>query len=183
VRVGAEHVSVRELAGETPDKWITHDAALDEATDLVDVVAAPNPGGAIYLLVSEPMKGSCPDGDPPRRIVLHELRTDGGKSISKRKPVVELACGVEAIGAHLEADATRARMWWTEPAEGCAHPGLTVGAIVEAASDKPGARRVAFMAEGIAKVDDRFVSVVRAGGCSPWNGPNNGTLAWAPPFK
>jgi hypothetical protein len=202
VRIGERKVWMRELvaASTTPTAWsslaTTKDSGepgkafrLDADADVIDVEASPSggpsPGAPItWLLASEPMRGSsCKDGDPPRRIVLHSLKAGvGGEPGSEtRRPIVELACGVEAIAAHLTADGDLARMWWSEPiADGsCAFPGLAVGAAIEATSDKPGARRHALVAEGVTRIaDGRFIAVVREGGCASYDAAGNGALKW-----
>jgi hypothetical protein len=97
--------------------------------------------------------------------------------------VIELPCGVEAIAAHLRAEASRATMWWTEPVDtkACQHPGLSASAIVTAVSDRPGAKRRGIIAEGVAPIDDaRFVAVVRPAPCVPWSEPGSGALELVP---
>lgn len=187
VRVGENKVSLRELVtGEaTPRPWTTSaEFHLDEDADVVEVAAAPAAGSTVWILASEPQKGApCSGGEAARRIVLHALKP-GVRGTSR--PVVELACGVEAIRAHLEADAIGAHLWWTEPVSdgSCSHPGLSVSAVVEAASERPGARHAALLAEGVARLaDGRYLAVVRAGGCAPYDAPGNGTLAWGPSPK
>ena len=206
VRVGTDSVAVRTW-GATLGAWsevhVRKESGgpgrrfvLSEDADVIDVAASPRAGGTVFLLASEPMAGSCKDGDPPRRIVLHALTPaasagsegggagSGGGALETRRPVLELACGVEAIAAHLAVDPTAdvARLWWSEPvADGsCAFPGLGVGAVVQASSDQPGARRRPILAEGVAAVGDgRFAGVVRNGGCAPYDALGNGTLEWA----
>ena len=200
VRVGERKVWMRELLGAAtaPGPWSTLATTkesgapgkafrLDADADVIDVEASAGSNGAspvTWLLASEPMRGSsCKDGDPPRRIVLHSLKVgaSGEPGSEMRRPIVELACGVEAISAHLGTEGDVARMWWTEPiADGsCAFPGLSVGAAIEATSDKPGARRHALIAEGIARIGEgRFVAVVREGGCASYDAPGNGALKW-----
>ncbi len=190
LRLGEASVSVRELDGGGPGAWRkvlrgTSPLALREDADLVEAAAAPEPGGRIYFLISEPTSGGCAE-DPPRRIVLHDLEPKGDAVLSTSRPVIELPCGIEAIAAHLQADATHATMWWTEPVDTktCAQPGMSASAIVTASSDKPGAKRAAILAEGVARADEtRFVAVVRAGGCAPYNAPGNGALVLAPQPK
>lgn len=192
LRVGEESVSVRELDGGGTGAWRkvlrgSAPLALREEADLVEAAVAPEPGGRIFFLLSEPTTGGCgQDDDPPRRIVLHELEQKGATIVSTSRPVIELPCGVEAIAAHLQADAARATMWWTETVDSktCAEPGMSASAIVTASSDKPGAKRAPILAEGVARADDtRFVAVVRAGGCAPYNAPGNGALVLAPQAK
>ena len=200
VRVGESKVSLRVLpaGASAPTPWTVvattpegkkkaRDFRLDGDADVVDVQASPSAAGEVWLLTSEPIRTgkACNDGDPSRRIVLHAI-TPGSpgapRAMQSAHPIVELACGVEAIAAHLTADATVAHLWWTEPvADGsCAFPGLTVGAVVDAVSDKPGARRIAFLAEGVARAGEgRFVGVVREGSCAPYDAPGNGGIAWA----
>lgn len=187
LRVGEASVSVRELDEGGAGAWrkVTK-LSLNEDADLMEAAAAPDPRGRIFFLVSEPASGSCGDGDPPRRIVLHDLDAKGEAIVASSRPVIELPCGVEAIAAHLQAEGTRATMWWTEPvdAKTCAHQGMSASAIVTATSDKPGARRAPILAEGIARADEnRFLAVVRAGGCAPWAAPGNGTITLAPTAK
>ena len=187
LRVGESSVSVRELDDKGPGTWRkvlrgTAPAALHEDADLVEAVASPEPHGRVYFLVSEPTSGACPDDDPPRRIVLHDI----AETVETTRPVIELPCGVEAISAHLQAEATRATMWWTEPvdAKSCPQPGMSASAIVIASSDKPGARRSPILAEGIARADEnRFLAVVRTGGCAPYAAPGNGAIVLAPLAK
>jgi hypothetical protein len=199
VRVGERKVWMRELVGAAtaPTPWSTLATTkesgapgkafrLDADADVIDVEASSGSNGAspvTWLLASEPMKGNCKSGDPPRRIVLHSLKAgiDPEPGSETRRPIVELACGVEAIAAHLGSEGDVARMWWSEPiADGsCAFPGLAVGAAIEATSDKPGARRHALIAEGVARIaEGRFVAVVREGGCASYDAPGNGALKW-----
>jgi hypothetical protein len=127
------------------------------------------------MLASEPAQGDCPDGDPPRRIVLHTIENT---SVST-KPVIELPCHVEGIAAHLTAEATRARMWWTDPVDRtvCDQKGLQIGAVVRDSSDGL-TRRMAVLCEGVAQMDaTRFLAVTRAGGCAPYEQAGNGALA------
>jgi hypothetical protein len=158
--------------------------------DIVDLVAAPKAGGPIYLLSNEPMppSGACAANTEPVRTVLHALEIDAEakRGTVTTRPLVELPCGVDAIPARLAADATSAHVWWTEPVEdgSCAEIGLGVGAILEAGSDKPGARRSKILAESAIRLEDgRYLAVVRQGGCAPYAAPGNGALAWAPPPK
>lgn len=158
--------------------------------DIVDIVAAPAAGGPIYLLSNEamPPSGACAANTEPVRTVLHALEIDaeakhGGVTT---RPLVELPCGVDAIPARLAADATGAHVWWTEPVEdgSCAEIGLGVGAILEAGSDRPGARRSKILAENATRLEDgRYLAVVRAGGCAPYAAPGNGALVWVPAPK
>jgi len=184
LRLGEESVSIRELDEKGIGAWKkVPKLALRDDTDLVESAAAP---GRIFFLASEPTIGSCKDGDPPRKIVLYDLEAKGDSYVASTRPVIELPCGVEAIAAHLSAEPTRATMWWTEPVDtkACTHPGLSASAIVTASSDKPGARRAAIVAEGIARVDDtRFLAVTRPGGCAPWAAPGAGQLVYAPTAK
>lgn len=187
LRVGESSISLRELDEKGPGSWRkvlrgSTPASLHDEADLVEAAASPEARGRVFFLVSEPTAGTCPDEDPPRRIVLHDI-TDTSDAT---RPVIELPCGVEAIAAHLHAEATRATMWWTEAVDSkmCAQPGMSASAIVVAESDKPGARRAPILAEGVARADDnRFLAVVRTGGCAPWNAPGNGTLVLAPVAK
>ncbi len=198
VRIGTEAISYREIDGASLGAWTTvspakgasaKEAVLAEDADLLESAASPRASGPVWVLASEPAGGKCPGGDPPRRLVLRELKPAAGKATqvtAVSRPVVELPCGVDAVRMHLLAEASRATMWWTEPVDGksCAHPGLTASAVVSAASDRPGARRAAIVAEGIEHVDgERFLAVVRPDGCVPWAAPGNGALVWAPPAK
>lgn len=184
VRLAEAAVHTREVKGATADKWVPRvdekgkPFALDADADLLGAVAAP--GGGAFLLVSSPMKGACASGDPPRRIVLHTLLP--GAKVESR-PVVELPCGVDAIPARLTLAGPIAQLAWTEPLTTCnpVQVGLSVGALVLASSDKPGARRVDFPAEAVARVDaTRFLGVVRPKGCVAYDAPDNGALAWVP---
>ncbi len=187
LRIGTDSVRIRELDAKGLGAWVKTknakggDASLADDVDVVEAHVAPSAGGDVFLLTSEPIAGpSCPDGDPPRRIVLHRYR--GPTKTDERRPIVELPCGLDAIRAHLEANDTRATMWWTEPvdAKTCTHPGLTTSAIVTAASDAPGAKRTAILAEGVFPLGDgRFLAVTRPSGCVPWAAPGNGVLTWA----
>jgi hypothetical protein len=200
VRVGERKVAMRTLAtgAAAPSEWSIlastkesgeagKDFRLHPDAVIVDVVS--DGAGVAWLLASEPTPGAkaCKgDDEPPRRIVLHSLAMGnaGDKGSEHGKPIVELPCDVEAIGAHLTAGANGARLWWTEPvADGsCAFPGLAVGAVVEATSDKPGARRIGMLAEGVARAaDGRWIRVVRAGGCAPYAAAGNGALEWTAP--
>lgn len=185
VRVGESSVSVRELDDKGSGAWrkATRDGkpvALREDADLVGGAVAPGAQGKIWFLASEPTSGgACADGEPPRRIVLHELETKGANVVDATRPVIELPCGIEAIDAHLTAEATRATMWWTEPVDkkACPHPGLSASAVVVAASDRPGARRAAIVAEGVTPIDPtRFLAVTRPGGCAPYAAPEAGAM-------
>jgi hypothetical protein len=198
VRVGERAVFLRiwgatlgnwtKVAQTKPNGEAGHAFALDEDADVIDVVASSRAGGPVYVLASEPMAGECKDGDPPRRIVLHAIApaVEGARyALETRRPIVELACGVEAIAAHLSVDAASdaARLWWTEPvADGsCSFPGLAVAAVVDARSDAPGAKRHAILAEGAgAAGDGKWVAVLRAGGCAAYDAPGNGTIEWVP---
>lgn len=193
VRLAEAAVHTREVKGATADKWTPRvddkgkAFALDADADLLAAVAAP--AGPAFLLVSSPMKGACASGDPPRRIVLHTLLA-GGKTESR--PVVELPCGVDAIPARLTlapasgGAGSVAQLAWTEPLTTCnpVQVGLSIGALVLAGSDRPGARRVDFPAEAIVRVDaTRFLGVVRPKGCVAYDAPDNGALAWVPAPK
>jgi hypothetical protein len=158
--------------------------------DMVETTAAPAAGGAFFLLSNEPMPpgGACPPNSEPVRTVLHTLTLDAeGKSASvATRPIVELPCGVDAIPAHLDATAAGASVWWTEPVEdgSCAEIGLGIGAILEAASDRPGARRAKILAEAAVRLEDgRYLAVVRTGGCAPYAAAGNGALVLAPAPK
>ncbi|MBK7399259.1 MAG: hypothetical protein IPJ34_24065 [Myxococcales bacterium] len=185
LRLSETSLAVREVKGDELGKWVslTDDKgkpfALDPDADLLAATAAKEGPG--FLLVSSPMKGACPSGDPPRRIVLHTLARDSAKVESR--PIVELPCGVDAIPAKLTLEGPVARLSWTEPLSTCnpVQVGLSVGAVVVASSDKPGARRADMAAEAIVRVDDtRFLGVVRPGGCVGYEAPGNGALQWAP---
>ncbi|GAC1352014.1 MAG: hypothetical protein NVS3B20_04530 [Polyangiales bacterium] len=192
VRLGEGHVWFRELVESegAPHPWTVSrnetgnaDFHLDEETDVVDVVASPTKGGPAWILVSEPDKKStpCRGGEAPRRIVLHTLNPEKKTIVSR--PVVELACGIEAISAHLQGLGTGAHLWWTEPiADGrCSEPGLSVGAVVESSTERAGARRAPILAEAVTRIDDgRYLAVVRAGGCAPYQALGNGALAFVP---
>ena len=183
VRFGESSVSVRELSESGLGAWKkVSKLSLREDADLVEAAVAP---GHVFFLASEPTSGTCKGEDPPRKIVLYDLEAKGDSYSSTTRPVIELPCGVEAISAHLQAEPTRATMWWTEPVDtkACTHPGLSASAIVTASSDKPGARRSAIVAEGVTRVDDRFIAVVRPGGCAPWAAPGSGQLVFAPAPK
>ncbi|MBI2394619.1 MAG: hypothetical protein HYV09_33930 [Deltaproteobacteria bacterium] len=189
LRVGESSVSVRELDDKGSGAWRKamrdgKPVALREDADLVAGAVAPDAQGKIWFLASEPTSGgACADGEPPRRIVLHELETKGANVVDATRPVIELPCGIEAIDAHLAAEATRATMWWTEPVDkkACPHPGLSASAVVVAASDRPGARRTAIVAEGVTPIDPaRFLAVTRPGGCAPWSAPEAGALMLVP---
>lgn len=186
LRLGAESVETRELDEKGSGAWnkvlrAGKPLALREDVDLVGGAVAPGSHGRAWFLVSEPASGpACADGDPPRRIVLHELEPKGEAMTASSRPVIELPCNVEAIDAHLRPEATRATMWWTEPvdAKACSQPGMSASAVVTAQSDKPGAKRSALLAEGIVAIDgsDRFLAVVRPGGCAPWSAPDAGQI-------
>ncbi|MGZ3474890.1 MAG: hypothetical protein ACXWUG_11800 [Polyangiales bacterium] len=176
LRVGEKSVSIRE-GGEWLKLTTGKDKAfaLGEDVDVIEGAASPAAKGKVFLLASEPAQGTCSDGDPPRRIVLHTI---DGTSVTT-KPVIELPCGTEAIAAHLTAEPTRARMWWTEPvdAKTCNQKGLPIAAVVVASSDGP-AKRLGILAEGVAQIDaTRFVAVTRPGGCVAYETPGNGALA------
>jgi hypothetical protein len=199
-------VSVRLLrAGQAaPGAWITPTIAADPAApakpakpftyafenDMVETTAAPAAGGAFFLLSNEPMPpgGACPPNSEPVRTVLHTLTLDAeGKSASvATRPIVELPCGVDAIPARLDATPAGASVWWTEPVEdgSCAEIGLGIGAILEAASERPGARRTKILAEAAVRLEDgRYLAVVRTGGCAPYAAAGNGALVFAAPPK
>ncbi len=176
-------LAIREVRADDPGKWVevTDEKgkafALDADADIL--ASAAGPTGPTFVLVSAPMKGACPSGDPPRRIVLHTI--ESGKATTR--PIVELPCGVDAIPARMSVESGVAHLSWTEPLDTCkpAQVGLSVGAIVTATSDKPGARRLAMAAEAIVRVDDaRFLGVVRPGGCVEYGAAGNGALAWVP---
>jgi hypothetical protein len=182
LRVGEKSVSIREGSG----PWIKlvtgkeKAFALGEDVDVIEGAAAPDSKGRVFMLASEPAQGECSDGDPPRRIVLHTIdpSVKEGSSVTT-KPIIELPCGTEAIAAHLTAEPTRARMWWTEPvdAKTCNQKGLPIAAVVTASSDGP-AKPSRILAEGVAQIDaNRFLAVVRPGGCVPYEQPGNGALA------
>lgn len=183
LRIGESSISIRELGGEWKKVMRGGSAgSLPEDADLIEAAASPEPNGRVFFLVSAPTSGACADEDPPRRIVLHEVN----EATETTRPVIELPCGVEAIATHLHAEPARATMWWTEPVDNktCPHPGMSASAIVTAASDKPGARRSAILAEGVARADEgRFLAVVRTNGCSPWSEAGNGAIVWAPALK
>jgi len=187
MRIGESSVSLRELDESGTGAWKkVAKLSLREDADLVEAAAVPEPHGRLYFLASEPTSGSCPDGDPPRKIVLYDIEAKGDAYAATTRPVIELPCDVEAIAAHLQAEPTRATMWWTEPVDtkACTHPGLSASAIVTASSDKPGARRAAIVAEGITRADEsRFLAVTRPGGCAPWAAPGAGQLVFAPTPK
>lgn len=186
MRIGESSVTIRELDDAGTGAWKkVAKLSLREDADLVETAAVPDPRGRIYFLASEPTSGSCPDGDPPRKIVLYDIEAKGDGYAATTRPVIELPCDVEAIAAHLTAEPTRATMWWTEPVDtkACTHPGLSASAIVTASSDKPGARRAAIVAEGITRADDRFLAVIRPGGCVPWAAQGSGQLVFAPTPK
>jgi hypothetical protein len=177
LRVGEKSVAIREGSGAWT-KLVTGKEkifSLAEDVDVVEGAAAPAAKGRVYMLASEPAQGDCSDGDPPRRIVLHTIENT---SVST-KPVIELPCHVEGIAAHLTAEATRARMWWTDPVDRtvCDQKGLQIGAVVSASSDGL-TRRMAVLCEGVAQMDaTRFLAVTRAGGCAPYEQAGNGALA------
>jgi len=193
VRVGAASVSTRELDEKGTGEWhkvLRSDKpiSLREDADLVGGAVAPGSHGRAWFLVSEPTSGgACADGEPPRRIVLHELAPKGEAMLATSRPVIELPCGVEAIDAHLRPEATRASMWWAEPVDtkACSQPGLSASAVVTAQSDKPGAKRSAMLAEGITAIEgsDSFLAVVRPGGCAPWSAPDAGAMVLLPAPK
>jgi hypothetical protein len=203
VYVGEQHLEMRLLrAGQsTPTPWVALSTAAEAGkppkefsyafeNDVVAITAAPKAGGPVYLLSNEPMPagGSCPPTSEPVRTVLHalEVDADGKKGTVVTRPIVELPCGVDAIPARLTADATGAHVWWTEPVEdgSCAQAGLGVGAIVEAGTERPGARHAKMLAESVVRLDDaRYLAVVREGGCAEYKAPGNGALAWAPTPK
>lgn len=197
LRVGQKSVSTRELDDKGNGEWhkvlrAGKPLALRDDVDLVGGAVAPGSHGRAWFLVSEPVTGTgaaCADGEPPRRIVLHELEPKDEAMLASSRPVIELPCGVEAIDVHLRPEAARATMWWTESvdAKTCTHPGLSASAVVTAQSDKPGAKRSPMLAEGIAALNgtngtngtdgtDRFLAVVRPGGCAPWAAPDAGQL-------
>jgi hypothetical protein len=177
LRVGEKSVAIREGNGPWT-KLVTGKGkifSLEDDVDVVEGAAAPAAKGRVYMLASEPAQGACSDGDPPRRIVLHTI---DGTTVTT-KPVIELPCGVEGIAAHLTAEPTRARMWWTDPvdAKTCNQKGLPIAAVVVASSDGP-AKRIERLSEGVAQIDaTRFVAVTRAGGCVPYEQAGNGALA------
>jgi hypothetical protein len=183
LRIGESSISVREV-GADAGAWRkvlkgTANASVHEDADLIEAAASPDPKGKVFFLVSEPTSGACGDGDPPRRIVLHEVNDVNDST----RPVIELPCGLEAIATHLHAEPARATMWWTEPVDGktCAQAGMSASAIVTASSDKPGAKRAPILAEGVARADEnRFVAVVRSGGCAPYAAAGNGAIVLAP---
>lgn len=192
LRLGTASVSTRELDEKGNGEWhkVLRDGkplALREEADLVSGAVAPGSHGRAWFLVSEPATGpACSDGEPPRRIVLHELDGKGEAMTASSRPVIELPCGVEAIDAHLRPEAARATMWWTEgvDAKACSQPGMSASAVVTAQSDKPGAKRSALLSEGITAVEgsDRFLAIVRPGGCAPWSAPDAGRIVpLAPP--
>ncbi len=196
-------VSMRLLrAGQSaPTPWITPTLPAEAGkpqkpfsyafeNDIVETSTAATAGGPLFLLSNEPMPpgGSCPPSTEPVRTVLYTFGFDAaGKGASVvTRPIVELPCGVDAIPAHLDADASVAHVWWTEPVEdaSCAEAGLGIGAILEAASDRPGARRSKILAEAVVRLEDgRYLAVVRSGGCAPYAAPGNGALVVAPAPK
>ncbi len=197
VRVGEREVSLRELVGvaTAPGPWsvVANTKAngsagkhwkLDPDAVIIDVAAASNAGSVSWLLASEPMRSAkaCKSGDAPMRVVLHTMKLDGPAALDDARPLVELPCDVEAITAHLHPEGDVAHLFWTEPvADGsCAFPGLAVSAVVEAASDKPGARRLPILAEGVAQAArGKYLAVVRNGGCASYDAAGNGALKWA----
>lgn len=198
VRIGEREIALRELlaASSTPTAWtvVSHTKPtgepgkrwkLDPDAVVIDVAAASAAGGLTWILASEPMRSAkaCKSGDAPMRVVLHTLRFDAKSGapivLDDARPIVELACDVEAITAHLHPEGDVAHLFWSEPvADGsCAFPGLSVGAIVEASSDKPGARRLPVLAEGVAQAGlGRYLAVVRNGGCASYDASGNGAL-------
>ncbi len=215
LRVGEHHLALRSLpaASDAPGPWSVIGARFDDDAELLATAAGPRESSPVWLLASEPMPGKpCSNGDPPRRVVLHTVtagaatssapgdaganaKVDAGTANDAtatngarddHRPIVELACGVEAIRAHVVADGERARLWWTEPFidESCHEVGLGVGAIVEADSDAPGVRHATFVAEGSSRLTDgRWLAVVRKGGCAPYQSEGAGALVFAPTPK
>lgn len=177
VRIGERGTALREI-GEDLGPWQQSRAArLSEEADIVEVAADEAKGGPVHVLASVPASGTCKGGDPPRKIVLHEVRAADEPRV---RPIVELPCGVDAIHAHLRSQGARATMWWTEAVDAaqCKERGLGAAAVVSASSDRPGARRVPVLAESVVAVGERFLAVVRPGGCAPYEAAGAGTLTW-----
>jgi hypothetical protein len=189
VRIGAGSIAARSIYG--TNSWRSahdekgHDVALDEDA----VVISSAVGGSVdatdlHLLVLEPTTGAktCAGSeDLPRSVAIVTLHaTPAAPALTlTRRTIAELPCGVEAISGGIQAKSGVARVWWTEPLAdaSCAQPALTVGGLVAAQSDRPGARHLATIAEGAVRLDDtRWLAVTRPGGCVPYETPGSGAL-------